>query len=73
MTPVVVVGQIWIDNDKRLEGKRAVRIDSLDHSHAHCTVGLIVDGAFVPANRRTDILLKRFRPTATGYRLAETP
>ncbi len=64
--PVLVVGQVWEDYDKRVRDsatKRRVRI-----------VEVLPNGAIVEnieTGKRTGILLRRFRPTSTGYRLVE--
>lgn len=68
-TPEVEVGQVWADNDKRSAG-RYVRVDEVGATHAHVTT---CDDAGNPhpnilGARKTRIMLKRFRPTATGYR-----
>lgn len=74
----VVPGQIWADNDKRVEG-RQIRVDSIDGRFANCTV--TQDAAPNPKTRverpaghtnvgkTTRIALERFKPTSTGYRL----
>lgn len=61
-------GQLWIDNDPRVTPTRYVRV-----------VGIVEDRAVVmtwydkPGSvaRGGTIRLDRFRPIATGYRLAE--
>lgn len=67
------VGQIWADNDKRCSG-RTVRIDELElpeatGARAVCTVLTGVGGQRVASPRKVRILVSRFRPTSTGYRL----
>jgi hypothetical protein len=72
--PAPEPGQIWADNDPRCEG-RQVRITAVDGTHA--TVELIAtrDRPLLtgqkpaPIGRQTRILLRRFKPTSTGYRL----
>ncbi len=72
---MVKVGQVWIDNDARLLGRRRVRIDHIElyknekgGGYAYCTVISDYNG---PCNRPTRIRLDRFKPTSTGYRLHE--
>jgi hypothetical protein len=66
-TPTVEVGQIWIDNDSRYRGEplRRVRVVSVAEGDAalveNCATG-----------RRSIIAFKRFKPTASGYRLETT-
>jgi hypothetical protein len=67
-SPAVKVGQIWEDNDPRMEGRR-VRVTAIDDTHA--TVVLCQPRPPVSSakpGRRTRIRLDRFRPTSTGYR-----
>lgn len=74
--PDVKPGQVWQDNDKRLSGKRFVRVievinsmDPFDHRtirKARCEAWYAYD----PAQTRTvHIRVERFRPNATGYAL----
>lgn len=56
----VKVGQIWADNDKRHYG-RQIRIVRVDVRYA--------DVENVDSGRRSRVLLSRFWPTRTGYRL----
>ncbi|MGI5274718.1 DUF6354 family protein [Nonomuraea sp. CA-218870] len=75
-TPNVRPGQVWMDNDKRSEGRR-VRVIEVDDTHA-TVVGVDIRGLPDSRNRvaarRTRIRLDRFRPTSTGYRLvADAP
>lgn len=62
---MVVVGQLWADNDSRLHGAppRIVRVVSIGTTHA------VVENH--QTGKRTLIALKRFRPNANGYRLIE--
>lgn len=65
-TPDVRVGDVWADNDTRVRYVRRVRVVRVEQgpeARAHCVV---VDGG-----RRVQILVSRFRPTSTGYRLVE--
>lgn len=63
MQSEVKVGQVWIDNDKRMSN-REIRIVRIEGGHA---IGQIV----LAPNRHTRIRLDRFRPISTGYRLKE--
>jgi hypothetical protein len=65
-------GQIWADNDKRCAG-RQVRIVEVDSTHAlvELHVPRAVGDDHAKPGRQTRIRLDRFRPTTTGYRLAE--
>lgn len=59
----VKVGQIWADNDKRLNGRR---IKVLEVGDTHATVA-----SPTGIGPHTKIRLTRFRPISTGYRLLE--
>lgn len=76
-------GQIWADNDWRSAG-RTLRVLSVDETHAVCEVVTNDDDTqdhldnpsrapwYRPGDRRgkqTRIMLRRFKPTSTGYRL----
>jgi hypothetical protein len=61
----LAIGQVWIDNDKRIRGVRKVVIRELLPNGAICDVYL--NG--LPTGRRTAITARRFRPNSTGYRL----
>lgn len=81
MSAEVRVGQVWADNDWRAEG-RTIKVVSVDATHATC-VTLTNDNKtqewldnpdapkwYRPSDRRgkeTRILLRRFKPTSTGY------
>ena len=71
MPETVRPGQVWADNDHRVEG-RTLRVDKIDGDHAICTV---VTGPNPAAStdrsvgKQRRILLRRFTPTSTGYRL----
>ena len=78
LAQTVAVGQVWSDNDVRLnanaQDRRAVHVDRVEGEYAHCTVGVLRGGvSFVPKNRRTRILIARFRPGRTGYTLVLIP
>lgn len=60
-------GQLWIDNDPRNSCTRYVRIHEVDEEYAH---GMSWRDEVGATSRPTRIKLARFRPTATGYRLA---
>jgi hypothetical protein len=78
-------GQTWADNDKRSIGRK-VRVDSIDGEYANCTVvadrddtrqtrggryNVMRPHGWSPVGQTTRILLRRFKPTSTGYRLIE--
>lgn len=80
-TTTVRPGQVWADNDPRSAG-RTLRVDTVDDTHATCTVLTNADGqqwlldnpnirsgAQDTRGRKVRIRLDRFRPTSTGYRL----
>lgn len=58
-TPVVV-GQLWVDCDKRMNG-RTLRVIRIDGNRALCVVGA--------TSYETSIRLDRFYPHSTGFRL----
>lgn len=74
----VKVGQIWVDNDKRAAG-RQLKILTVDKappgkqlSSGYATAEVISDRrAGLRTNRQTCILLSRFKPNSTGYRLVK--
>lgn len=69
MPETVRPGQIWADNDKRVAG-RTLRVDDIDNEHAVCTVLTGPAGSDDPSvGQQRRILLRRFKPTSTGYRL----
>lgn len=59
------VGQLWQDNDKRVQPARFVRINAIVGEKAVCEAWYDQIGA---VSRTVHISLKRFRPTSTGYR-----
>lgn len=61
----VKVGQVWIDNDKRMSN-REIRIVRIDGTHA---VGQVVLKPGIHQKSETRIRLDRFRPISTGFRL----
>lgn len=74
----VKIGQIWVDNDKRAAGRR-LKILTVDEaspgkqlSNGYATAEVISDRrAALRTNRHTSILLSRFKPNSTGYRLVK--
>lgn len=76
--PEVKIGQVWIDNDKRCNGRavqvQAIQNDGLyDRATVVATIGTIEDGTFKPKHptRVSKILVSRMKPTSSGYRLME--
>lgn len=65
MDSSVQIGQVWEDNDPRRQGDtpRQVRIEAIDGKHA-----LVKN---LSTRRTTRVLLKRFRPVNSGYKLVE--
>lgn len=85
-TTEVRVGQVWEDNDHRCKG-RTMRVDKIWFGIAVCTIltnsdevqRLLDEGhdwyrGQDSRGRRTEIAVRRMRPTSTGYRLvADAP
>ena len=82
---VVRPGQVWADNDVRSKG-RTIRVVDVGPVTAICEIRTnsdaqqeYVDGVrsmvgYRPVDmrgKRTQIALRRFKPTSTGYRLLE--
>ncbi|MFH9606821.1 hypothetical protein [Streptomyces sp. NPDC017448] len=76
-------GQIWADNDYRLEG-RTLRVDHVEDGVAYCTVltnykhvdDMIGNGHSPDLNKvgtTTQIRTRRFTADARGYRLLTQP
>lgn len=64
--PAVEVGQVWEDWDSRFRDgqyRRKIGVEKIDSRYAYCYG--------ISTGKRTRILLSRFRPTASGYRLVE--
>jgi hypothetical protein len=61
-------GQLWIDNDKRNPHTRYVRVVEIVEDRAVVMTWYDKPGSVA---RGGTIRLDRFRPIATGYRLAE--
>lgn len=59
------VGQVWHDNDKRMPN-RLVRVRRIEGEKAVCDVSY---GGGIWTVGSTKIALRRFKPTAAGYRL----
>jgi len=55
----VKIGQVWVDIDPRM-GRRKLKVVAIEGDRA------VVETA---SGRKTKILLNRFKPTSTGYRL----
>lgn len=77
--PDVRPGQVWADNDPRVAG-RTLRVESVTTTHAVCVIvthdaqtqRALDEGSPWVRDRRgkiTRIMLARFFPTSTGYRL----
>lgn len=66
----VVVGQVWRDKDWR-QTKRTIRVEHIDGGYAFCRVLTDVHGQAVRVEnyKLRRILLRRFKPTSTGYEL----
>ena len=64
-------GQIWKDCDKRM-GDRYLRVERVDRKYGYCVQcqknGQRLNLMF-KTPRETRIMLKRFRPTSTGFEL----
>lgn len=73
MTPVEV-GQLWIDNDRRTPAwagaLRYILVRSIDGEKATCVTWIDIPEGVSQA-RPSTISLRRFKPTSTGYRLAD--
>lgn len=59
--PVVTIGQVWRDNDKRTSYFRDMQVISIDGDKA--TVRNVRTG------KLSKIRLNRFKPNSTGYKL----
>ena len=82
---VVRPGQVWADNDVRSKGRtvRVVEVGSLtaiceiltnSDAHQEYVDGVRSMAGYRPVDmrgRRTQIALRRFKPTSTGFRLLE--
>ena len=56
------VGQVWQDNDPRVTYTKQITIHSISGEYAWCKKS---------NGRLVRILLRRLRPTASGYRLVK--
>lgn len=68
----VKVGQLWQNWDKRCRNDRDPRcflVESIDGERATC-LRCTKDGR-ATSRRRSRILLHRFRPNSTGYKLVQ--
>ena len=68
--PEVEPGQVWIDNDPRSEGRRTLRVLRIEGDRVICLTLTDWHGA-KDGSKETRIALRRFKPTSTGYRLAD--
>jgi len=59
----VRVGQVWRDNDPRMQYQRDLTVLSIKGKYATCRVGL--------RGKTTRVRLDRFKPTMTGYKLVK--
>jgi hypothetical protein len=73
--PDVRAGQVWADNDSRSRG-RTLRIDLIEKAEppntedvAVCTV--LTAPPSMPVGKQTRIMVRRFRPNSTGYKLVK--
>jgi hypothetical protein len=70
--PVVKVGQVWKDNDKRMTA-RHLRVESIPEDptakDAKCTLVPCRPNGSAITIRTVKILIRRMRPTSTGYTL----
>lgn len=57
--------QVWQDNDPRVTYKRELKVVRIEGEHAFCEVGR--------GGKLVRIKVKRFRPTASGYRFVCGP
>lgn len=67
-TPYPAEGQFWQDCDSRCKGERTILVLSVGEIDGvpKARVGVYEDG--IDTGRRTNIAVKRFIPTSTGYR-----
>ena len=67
--PDVRPGQVWADNDRRMEG-RTLEVSRTKGDYAYCVVLTDAQGALTSAvGRVKKILIRRMVPNSTGYRL----
>jgi hypothetical protein len=59
----VKVGQVWADCDRRVKARHLLVLAIDLHGIVRCAV--------IGTTRETSIMVHRFRPTSTGYRLVE--
>lgn len=77
-TTQVKVGQVWRDNDKRIDKPRELRVESIHfdtvtkRNYAWCVPVMGASGLRkICSTRIVKIRTDRFRPTSTGYLLVE--
>lgn len=70
----VKVGQVWADNDPRTTGRRFEIVEVGDGWAKGKVLSVERNVSKKMVGRTTrEIALRRFRPTATGYRLVSNP
>jgi len=67
--PDVRPGQIWADNDNRVEGRHLLVVEVVREVDGDPVRNPYAVVRNVTGTRETRIRLDRFRPTNTGYRL----
>lgn len=69
--PKVLPRQVWADNDSRNEG-RTLLVNAIENGKAVCTVlAPAFDNPIGRSGHKVRILLNRFKPTGTGYRMIQ--
>jgi hypothetical protein len=70
MQTEIKVGQVWMDNDYRSNGRvlEVVHV-TYDGKLIHCRVLTEIGGRPAKKEREARIKRERFRPTSNGYRL----
>jgi len=64
----VARGQVWIDNDPRCRGIRTMLVKGII---LHAVRGPMAVCQVLETGRIVKILVRRFRPTASGYKLVK--
>lgn len=65
----IAPGQVWADNDARSRGRTGL-VNTIDGDKAVCTVlAPTYDNPEGRSGHTVRILLRRFKPTSTGFRL----
>ncbi len=68
--PVVIEGQRWADNDKRIaKHQRELYVLLVANGKATCSIWMLGKNT----GRQTSVSIARFRPISTGYRLIAGP